>query len=36
MEMQKDIYIDEAFNIMVDLKSSNLENKIAEVKKKKK
>jgi carboxyl-terminal processing protease len=35
-EMQKDIYIDEAFNIMVDLKSSNLENKIAEVKKKKK
>lgn len=35
-EMQKDIYIDETFNVLVDLKSSTSENKVAEVKKKKK
>jgi carboxyl-terminal processing protease len=35
-EMQKDIYIDEAFNVLADLKTSGKENKVAEVKKKKK
>jgi carboxyl-terminal processing protease len=35
-EMQKDIYVDEAFNVLADLKTSGKENKVAEVKKKKK
>jgi carboxyl-terminal processing protease len=35
-EMQKDIYIYEAFNVLVDLKSINSDNKFADLKKKKK
>lgn len=35
-EMQKDIYINEAFNILVDIQTLSSENKVVEVKKKKK